>query len=230
MSNLGTLLLSEAQLQKYQSMLAGKGLGATSRPQIEARGNGRPTPLCSFQEPLWFIDDYMGGDVAHNVVYPMGLPEGPIDVEALRRAITRMLERHEVLRSTFRLEADTPVQVVQPVRPVAIEVVDLTSLPLESREPAGWALVDKEAQRLFDLQAGPLVTFLLLHAAPGKSVLIISLHHIVCDTWSVSIIDREIRTHYDDIVSGKPWTLPEMRIQFADYSVWQRRQCASGSY
>ena len=230
MSDLQTLLLTEQQQQLYQAALARKGLSTRNQQGITRRDPRARLPLSSFQEPLWFIDEYMVGDSAHDVVYPMGLPAGAIDESALRRAIERMFQRHEILRTTFELDGESPVQIVHQHVPVSIEKVDLSALPQEKREPAGWKLVEQQAQRVFDLATAPLIVFTLLKVEPAKAVLIVTLHHIICDTWSMSIIDREVRTHYDDIVNGRPWSLPEPEIQFGDYVLWQRLQCENGSY
>ncbi|MET3493974.1 condensation domain-containing protein [Variovorax boronicumulans] len=230
MSTLDTLLLSAEQLERYRALLAEKGLASRQPLRIPAREPGTRAPLCSYQEPLWFIDSYAGGDTAHNVVYPMGLPEGEIDEAVLQQAIGRMIERHEILRTTFRQEADAVVHVVHEHWPPTLERVDLRPLPEALREARGWKLVDQEAGHQFDLEHGPLLRFTLLTAAPRKHVLLVSLHHIVCDTWSVAIIDREVRTHYDDILHDRPCSLPPVPLQFPDYAVWQRGQCDSGMY
>lgn len=230
MSNLDTLLLSAEQLERYRALLAEQGVPDAGESMFPVRAPGQPIPLCSYQEPLWFIDRYAGGDTAHNVVYPMGLPEGDLDERVLVRAIERMIERHEILRSTFRQEEDRVVQVVHDGFHVELHRVDLCELPENRREQAGWGLVDSEAEHQFDLEAGPLIRFTLLIAAPGKNVLMVSLHHIVCDTWSVAIIDREVRTHYDDIMRGQTCSLPAIERQFGDYAVWQRKLVDDGVY
>jgi amino acid adenylation domain-containing protein len=224
------LLLSAEQLERYRALLAEKGLTTEQPLRIPAREPHARTPLCSYQEPLWFIDRYAGGDTAHNVVYPMGLPEGEIDEEVLLQAITRMIERHEILRTTFRQDCDAVVHVVHDNWPPVLERVDLRPLPEALREASGWKLVDKEAGHQFDLEHGPLIRFTLLTIAPGKHVLMVSLHHIICDTWSVAIIDREVRTHYDDILHDRPCSIPPVQVQFPDYAIWQRQQCESGMH
>ncbi|ALI10217.1 MULTISPECIES: condensation domain-containing protein [Pseudomonas] len=230
MSTLDTLLLSAEQLERYRTLLADKGLATKQPLRIPARAPQARTPLCSYQEPLWFIDRYAGGDTAHNVVYPMGLPEGEIDEAVLLLAVARMIERHEILRTTFRQDADAVVHVVHDCWPPVLERVDLRPLPEALRETSGWKLVDKEAAHQFDLEHGPLIRFTLLTMAPGKHVLLVSLHHIICDTWSVAIIDREVRIHYDDILHGRPCSIPPVAVQFPDYAIWQRSQCDSDRY
>ncbi|AGK49934.1 AMP-binding enzyme family protein [Burkholderia thailandensis MSMB121] len=230
MSNLDTLLLSADQRERYRALLAERRLADPGGQGIAPRAPGQRIPLTSYQEPLWFIDRYEGGDTAHNVVYPMGLPEEEIDEPALLQAIGRMIERHEILRTTFRQDDAGAVQIVHESWPPALERVDLRPLPDALKEATGWKLVDKEAAHQFDLEQGPLIRFTLLIVAPNKNVLIVSLHHIVCDTWSVAIIDREIRTHYDDIVNGRPCSLPPVAAQFGDYAIWQREQIARGAH
>lgn len=230
MSNLDTLLLSAEQLERFRALLAEKGLANAETGVFPARQGDQRIPLCSYQEPLWFIDRYAGGDTAHNVVYPMGLPEGDIDETALHQAICRMIERHEILRTTYRQDEDMVVQVVHEQWVPELERVDLRALPTDETEQAGWKLVDVEAAHQFDLEQGPLIRFTLLIVAPGKNVLMVSLHHIVCDTWSVAIIDREVRTHYHDIVNGRPCSLPPLERQFGDYALWQRQRVEQGMH
>lgn len=230
MSDLDSLLLSDEQLKRYYATLADRGIDHNGTQQIPRRKPGEPIPLCSYQEPLWFIDRLTDGDTAHNVVYPMGLPEGDIDDDVLRRAILRAIERQEILRTTFRQDDEAVVQVVHEQPMLMYDRVDLTSLPESHREAAGWKLVDVEAAYRFDLVKGPLIKFTHLVAMPGKHVLLVSLHHIICDTWSVAIIDREVRTHLDDLMKGKAWTLPPVPVQFGDYCAWQRSTLGGPAY
>lgn len=229
MSNLDTLLLSDDQHRRYMALLAERGIDHSGVAEIPRRPKGARVPLCSYQEPLWFIDRYSGGDTAHNVVYPMGLPEGRIDRDALKGAIERMVSRHEILRTTFRQDDDLVVQVVHDKISLTLDEVDLSGLSEEQREAAGWKLVDDEAAHQFDLERGNLIKFTLLVAAPDKNVLIVSLHHIVCDTWSVAIIDREVRTHYHDIANGRPCSMPPVELQFGDYATWQKSTLGEGA-
>ncbi|MET1501887.1 condensation domain-containing protein [Burkholderia sola] len=222
--------MSAEQQERYRALLAEKGLAGPKGTDVPPRAPGERIPLASYQEPLWFIDRYEGGDTAHNVVYPMGLPEEEIDEAALVQAIGRMIERHEILRTTFRQDDAGVAQIVHASRPPALERVDLRPVPDALKEASGWKRVDKEAAHQFDLEHGPLIRFTLLIVAPRKNVLIVSLHHIVCDTWSVAIIDREVRTHYDDILHGRPCSLPPVPAQFGDYALWQRKACDGGAH
>jgi amino acid adenylation domain-containing protein len=230
MSNLGSLLLSDEQRDRYLQLLAKHGLANSAARKIHAGVRPARIPLSTFQEPLWFMNEYLEGDAAHNVVYPMGLPAGDIDERALAGALERMIQSHEVLRTTFTFDGTHPFQVVQQTMPVVLQKVDLSTLPEQQREPAGWKLIEDEAKRVFDLTTGPLIVFTLLKVEPGKSVLIVSLHHIICDTWSVAIIDRDIRSNYDDILNARAWTRPAPTLQFPDYAIWQQQQCEQDRY
>src|SRR5262245_44222933 len=136
MSDLKSQILSPEQLELYSQILARENLsGARPSVRSEIRASGQlEFPLCSFQQPLWFIDLVQGGDTAHNVVYPMGLPEGDLDVDALQAAIERMADRQKILRTVIRVDQGVPVQVIRTDMPLPLEYVDLTHLSTEDAE------------------------------------------------------------------------------------------------
>jgi amino acid adenylation domain-containing protein len=152
---------------------------------------------------------------------------GPLDVEALRRAFQAMTVRHEALRTTISEGEDGPVQVVGPCSDFPLEITDLSSLPQGEREAEARRLAMSRAQVPFDLTKDPPLRACLLRLAEREHVLLRTVHHIASDAWSLGVLDRELATLYDGLVTGRQDPLPELPIQYADFSVWQRRRMES---
>ncbi|WP_166212928.1 non-ribosomal peptide synthetase, partial [Cognatiluteimonas telluris] len=183
-------------------------------------------PLSSAQQRLWFIDqlDPAGGSAYH---VPTGLRfRGELDVAALKWALDRIVARHENLRTTFAKVDGSPRQVIAPESTsfglVEQDLQDLGGLDPQSQTDAVLALANKEARAPFDLEAGPLIRGRLLRLAADDHVLLLTMHHIVSDGWSIGVLVREFSTLYTAHLRGEPDPLPPLPIQYADYAVWQR--------
>jgi amino acid adenylation domain-containing protein len=173
-------------------------------------------PVSFSQRRLWFLDRLEPGSAAYNLPFAVRLL-GPLSAEALARAFTGIVRRHEPLRTAFAEEGGEPVQVIAPPAPVPLPVADLAGLPPERRDPEALRLVIAEAARPFDLARGPLFRPLLLRFAPDAHVVSATMHHVVTDGWSTGILLRELGAFY----AGLP--LPELRTRYADFAAWQRR-------
>ncbi|MGH9367525.1 MAG: condensation domain-containing protein, partial [Thermoanaerobaculia bacterium] len=178
-------------------------------------------PLSFAQQRLWFLDRLDPGLPFYNIRRAFRI-RGPLDVEALGRALETIQGRHEVLRSVFVLEDGDPVQVVGPPGAQALSVVDLGGLAQGAREVEARRISEEEARRPFDLSRGPLVRTKLLRLAEQEHVLVVTIHHIVFDGWSSEIFDRELAVLYEAYREGRPSPLPALSIQYADFAVWQR--------
>ncbi|NVJ08296.1 non-ribosomal peptide synthase/polyketide synthase, partial [Myxococcus sp. AM001] len=190
-------------------------------PLMRAQGDG-PAPLSFAQQRLWFLDQLQPGDVSYNMPSALQL-SGALDVEALRRAVDALVERHEALRTTFQAEAGEPRQVVHPPRALPMTTVDLSALHGRAhREAEALKHATHDAQRPFDLATGPLLRVTLLKLAPTEHVLLLCMHHIVSDGWSMGVLIREVAAFYEAFRRGQRVTLPELPVQYADYAVWQR--------
>ncbi|WP_255208205.1 non-ribosomal peptide synthase/polyketide synthase [Myxococcus sp. AM009] len=190
-------------------------------PLTRAQGDG-PAPLSFAQQRLWFLDQLQPGDVSYNMPSALQL-SGALDVEALRRAVNALVERHEALRTTFQAEAGEPRQVVLPPRALPMTTVDLSALHgRANRESAALKHATHDAQRPFDLSTGPLLRVTLLKLAPTEHVLLLCMHHIISDGWSMGVLIREVAAFYEAFRRGQRVTLPELPVQYADYAVWQR--------
>ncbi|MET0395626.1 MAG: amino acid adenylation domain-containing protein, partial [Longimicrobiaceae bacterium] len=184
-----------------------------------------PLPLSFAQERLWFIDRMEPGSAAYNIPVARRLG-GALDVAALERALGEIVRRHETLRTTFADADGSPVQVIAPSGGFALPVEDLSAAGEADREAALGRRAGDEARRAFDLSAGPLFRAALLRLGAGDHVLLLSMHHIVSDGWSMGVLFRELSTLYAAYREGLESPLPEPGVQYADYAVWQREQLA----
>nr|WP_227027201.1 non-ribosomal peptide synthetase [Corallococcus soli] len=194
---------------------------AHSAPLTRADRTSAP-PLSFAQQRLWFIDQLEPDSSLYNV--PLALKfVGALDVGALRGSLDALMARHEALRTTFRTEEGRPVQVIHAKRQVPFETVDLTRLPDgESRQAEAVRLRGEEARRPFSLSEGPLMRALLLKLGAEEHQVVLHLHHIVSDGWSLGVLVREVTALYGALLQGQAPALPELPVQYADYAVWQR--------
>ncbi|HYH81021.1 MAG TPA: amino acid adenylation domain-containing protein, partial [Longimicrobium sp.] len=180
-------------------------------------------PLSFAQERLWFIDRLEPGSAVYNVPVAWRLG-GALDEVALERSLSEIVRRHEVLRTVFREADGSPVQVIAPFGGFALPVEDLSGPGEADREAALRRRAGEEAGWAFDLTAGPLFRAALLRLGEEDHVLLLSMHHIVSDGWSMGVLYRELSALYAAYREGRTSPLPELGVQYADYAVWQREQ------
>jgi len=206
--------LLEALLQKKRAASAG---AATIRPR---NAGGGPWPLSFSQERLWLIDQIEPGTPAYNMPLALRLT-GELASGLLARVFAEILRRHEALRTTFAVQDGHPVQVIVPPNPPELPLVDLAGLRAE-RDAQALRLAGEEAARPFDLQRGPLLRLCLVRLAAREHLLLVTLHHIISDGWSLGVLQREVGTLYAAFSAGRPSLLSELPVQYADFAVWQR--------
>jgi amino acid adenylation domain-containing protein len=177
-------------------------------------------PASFAQSRLWYIDQLEPGVPLYNMQSGYSI-RGPLVVPVLERSVNEVIRRHEVLRTTFVAPEGQPSQVIAPDLTVPLAVVYLTGLP-GAESSAVQALAREHVGRPFDLSQGPLLRVTLLRLAPEQHVLLLAMHHIVSDGWSMDIVARELSVLYNAFLQGKPSPLPELSIQYADFSQWQR--------
>ncbi|RKI15222.1 non-ribosomal peptide synthetase [Corallococcus sp. AB030] len=211
-------LSPEKRAELLKKVAAQKAIAGTSaQGLIPVQDRTRPLPLSFAQQRLWFIDQLQPGTSLFNVPMAVRL-EGALDVAVLERALREVVRRHEVLRTTFREDVSGPVQVVSPEPVLTLERKDLTGSPPEE----AWRLARDAAAQPFDLAKGPLLRALLLTSAPGEHLLVVVVHHIVSDGWSMTLLVREVVLLYGALARGQAAPLPPLGIQYADFGVWQR--------
>ncbi|HEY2737971.1 MAG TPA: amino acid adenylation domain-containing protein, partial [Thermoanaerobaculia bacterium] len=181
-------------------------------------------PLSFAQQRMWFIDQLEGGSL-YNIPIALRL-HGPLSVAVLSRALGEVVRRHEVLRTVFPSAGGRARQVILPpplLNTVAVPLVDLTGLSPALRQPEAEGLVTEEARRPFDLARGPLWRVGLWRLDETEHVLLLAMHHIVSDAWSLGVLVREITALYPaENTAGRPSPLPELPVQYADFAAWQR--------
>ncbi len=180
-------------------------------------------PLTWMQESLWVLDKLAPGNTAYNLPQAWRL-RGSLNMQALQRSFDALASRHEVLRTVFGTKESKPFQIVKPPEPLAFKTLDLSQS--SGAEEALGACLSAEAHRPFDLAHGPLARAVLVKVAPNDHVLLVNLHHIISDEWSLGILARELTTLYTGFVTGERVDLPELPIQYADYAVWQQETLA----
>jgi amino acid adenylation domain-containing protein len=180
-------------------------------------------PASLDQERLWFVDQMEPGNPAYNIHTTTRL-RGPMDVEAMRRAINRSIARHEVLRTTFRVVDGVPVQVVAAELEIDLPVIDFGHLPPSERLAAAQRAAVDAASVRFDLAEGPLVRTVLARLTPHDHVLMVCMQHAITDRWSFDIFEEEVGRTYIALRDGTEPDLPELPIQFADFAAWQREE------
>jgi amino acid adenylation domain-containing protein len=181
-----------------------------------------PLPLSYAQQRLWFLDRLEPGSPAWNIPTPLRL-EGALDVPALEAALGTIIRRHEALRTRFALVEGQAVQVIDPPAPFVLPVLDLEPLAGDEQRDEVKRLVAEESSRPFDLARGPLMRAQLLRLGAREHVLLLTLHHIVADGWSLGVLTRELTALYAAYAAGEEPTLPDLPVQYADYAAWQRQ-------
>jgi amino acid adenylation domain-containing protein len=185
-------------------------------------GQKRRYLLPSFpQERLWFVEQ-IDGAPSFNIPVAMRLL-GPVDIQALRQAFEKVIHRHSVLRTTFESLAGQPVQIINPEMPLSISLVDLRHLQDVGRVFEVESLIKQVGQQRFDLARGPLLRVTFLALRPDEHVLLVVMHHIVADGWSMTVLVREVSILYNAIIAGTLPALSPLSLQYADYTRWQRK-------
>ncbi|HEX8189045.1 MAG TPA: condensation domain-containing protein, partial [Pyrinomonadaceae bacterium] len=184
-------------------------------------GGPQQFPVSYAQRRLWFLDQLEPGSATYNIPAAVRL-RGPLDLAALEQTFRELVRRHESLRTRFTTLDGQPVQVIDPDADFELSPVDLESLPEAEREAESRRLMRQEAGRGFDLSRGPLFRLTLLRLAPDEHVLLLVLHHIISDGWSMGVLVSELGALYDAFSRGAESPLEELPIQYADYAAWQR--------
>ena len=178
-------------------------------------------PASFAQDRLWFLDQMEPGTAAYNLVRAFRIT-GPLNVNALTSAIRAVIQRHESLRTIFESVDGEARQVVLSGVDVQVPILNLTDLPESEREREALRIASEEGKKPFDLTRGPLLRTVLLQLSRGRYILVLAMHHIITDGWSISILFRELAHCYEDFASGREPELPELPLQYAEYAQWQR--------
>jgi len=218
-----TVALLDATITELRTQ--GKGLNLPPIEQIAK--NTEIIPLSWAQERLWFLAQLEGPSATYNIPVAIKL-SGNLDKNALQQSLREIVRRHEVLRTCFPTSEGQPRQVIDTEATINIKEIDLQQLETTEKETVLSQLVNQEAITPFDLERGPLIRASLWQLSETEYVLMLNMHHIISDGWSIRIFTQEISALYQAFATGEASPLAPLPIQYADFTLWQR-QWLSGS-
>ena len=198
-----------------------RGKTQIGSPPLVPQERGKTLPLSFAQERLWFLDRLGLVGAAYNSRFAFRL-EGLLDVDALGRSFGELLRRHESLRTHFESIPDGPIQVIDPPAPFVLKVHDLSGSEKQDQALQMQRLSSEDASHRFDLCSAPLLHASLLKLSSHEHVLLLTMHHITCDGWSMGVFNRELSALYRAYSRGQPSPLPALPVQYVDYAIWQR--------
>ncbi|WP_341529456.1 amino acid adenylation domain-containing protein [Nostoc sp. UHCC 0302] len=179
-------------------------------------------PLSFAQQRLWFLDQLIPNNPFYNIPIALHLT-GLLNKAALEQTFNEIVRRHEALRTTFVIQSGQPVQVINPKLTITLPIIDLRQLPQAEREIQARQFTNQEAQRPFNLSTDSLLQVKLLQLDETQYILLLNMHHIVSDGWSIGVLIQEIAALYTAFSSNQPSPLPKLTIQYADFAYWQRQ-------
>jgi amino acid adenylation domain-containing protein len=219
--------LASRKAELIEALRAAPAAQPPSRTEIRRVPRTAPLPISFAQQRLWFLDRLQQGSAHYNVTLPLRIT-GALDEAALTQALDALVRRHESLHTRIREEDGNPVAELMPELGSVVRTVDLSTLPAEAREAEARRLTVAHVQTPFDLTRGPLANFLLLRLSAEEHMLLLLMHHIASDGWSLSVAARELWALYDAALAGQPSPLAPLTVQYVDYAAWQREQMSSG--
>jgi len=202
--------------------LAHQPLTADRARLIAPVSREQPLPLSFAQERIWFIDQFDPGNVAYNQSAAVRLT-GKVNVSVLHQSLQAIVERHEILRTTFPTEQGQPVQQIAAVGDIPLSLSDLRPFPPEQQQTEVQRLAVSIVNEPFDLTQGPLLHAHLLQLSAQEHVLLWSMHHIISDGWSMGVLVKELAAIYAAGITATPTPLQPLPIQYADFAHWQRQ-------
>ena len=212
-------ILAELAERIEETMRAGSALAL---PPLERLTDTTQLPLSYAQQRLWFLDQLIPHNNAYNI--PVGFRvTGPLNLTTLEQSLNETVQRHESLRTNFINVDGEPIQSIAPYRVNDLPIVDLGSLPEAERESVAQRLAVAEGQRPFDLATDALFRTTVFRLGEHDHVLIVVMHHIISDGWSINVLTRDVPRTYRSLAHGVPSSLPELPIQYADFAHWQRQ-------
>ncbi len=212
--------LSPAKRALLLKALQSEAVRQEAARTIPKRPAEEPALLSFAQRRLFFIDQLFPNSPAYNMPAAVRL-RGPLQVSALEQSFNEEIRRHEILRTRFALAGGEPVQVVLPDARVSLSLVDLSET---EGETAAREFAKREGRRSFDLAVGPLLHLTLLRLSDDDHIVVLTMHHIISDAWSIDIFLRELSALYESYAAGSQSPLPELSLQYADYAYWQRQR------
>ncbi|MEH2110839.1 non-ribosomal peptide synthetase [Nostoc sp.] len=178
-------------------------------------------PASFAQQRLWFLDQFIPGNGIYNVPTVIRLT-GSLKLAALEQTFNEIVRRHETLRTTFIVSDGQPLQAIAPNSTIPLSVLNLQRSPDDEQEVKAKCIITAEIEHPFDLSSGPLLRVILLVLSETEHILLLNMHHIICDDWSMGVLIRELGTLYAAFTQNQPSPLLELPLQYADFAHWQR--------
>jgi hypothetical protein len=232
----------EEERELLRRLLEKEGLGAPAEEVVvknqppdsssEASGAALASyPLSCQQEQLWFLDQFLPGSDFYNVPLVLRL-KGELDAALLERSLQAVVRRHEILRTCFVTDENgEPMQRVVGERPdIRLPLIDLQGLARNEREERAQKIVAEQGSMAFDLSQAPLLRGVLLRMGEREHVFGLTLHHILCDEWSLGVLMEELAEAYEQYERGEEPSLPQLATQYGEYALEQRKEMDAGKY
>ncbi|WP_442935957.1 non-ribosomal peptide synthase/polyketide synthase [Nostoc sp.] len=210
-----------AQLAPSIQQLQQQNLELAAPPILPRTGNAE-LPLSYAQQRLWFLDQLEPNSASYNILFGLCLA-GTLNVAALEQSLIEIIHRQEALRTNFITVDGQAAQIIQTEMNWTVTVVDLQHLPLTEQKTAAQKLVQEQAIQPFDLESEALIRATLVMLSPTEQWLLVCMHHVVSDGWSINVFVQELQALYNAYSQGQPSPLTPLPIQYADFAIWQRQ-------
>ena len=220
-SSIESMDVSDEEREILAYLMEKERLSQMGSRRVAPRQNSGPAPLSFAQQRLWLLEQMSVTGAAYNWSIALRI-SGELDIDLVDATLTEIVRRHEVLRSTIHVEDEDPFQVVSPLEPIHAEFMDLMDMPRDELQDKVQSMVNNAKKDTFDLEKGPLLKARLLRLREQDHALILSMHHIVSDGWSLNVLLQEISALYGVLQSENSAAIPDLSVQYADYAVWQR--------
>ncbi len=195
--------------------------GVLLRPSLVPVARSEQMPLSFAQERMWFLEQLEPGNSSYNMPIAVQM-RGAVRVEWLEESLRQIVQRHESLRTHFEEHDGRPWQVIEPEKQISVSTIDVCGETEEARAATVRRFVQEEAQRPFDLRKGPLLRVTLIQVEQAEFVLVLTMHHIISDGWSLGVLVKEITQIYAGLQQQREVKLPALAIQYPDFATWQR--------
>jgi amino acid adenylation domain-containing protein len=217
-ARLAALSPEKRRLLERRLQTQGKNLPSD---RITPRHESSRLPLSFAQQRLWFLEQLEPDRSFYNLPFTSRF-SGHLAPSVIERALNEIVRRHEALRTRFVLENGEPVQLIEPELQIKLDLLDLQSVPEADRKREAGTIATQEAMLPFDLERGPLFHAKLLRLSPTDHILVVTMHHIVSDGWSMGVLYRELSALYNAFATNQPSPLPDLPMQYGDFALWQR--------
>jgi NRPS condensation-like uncharacterized protein len=221
--------VSAKRVELLKQRLSKKGIAVRQNRSIPRRSGAGPWPLSFAQRRFWFLKQLYPDSAADNLLNVIRLGGG-LDVSVFEKAFSEIVRRHEILRTTFELKEGIPVQIISDPQPVNMPVADLSMLSEEKQIAEVERVAREEGLKPFNLSTGPLMRVGMIKLGEEDHVVMVTMHHIISDGWSMKVMVEEVSRMYGGYRRGEGEEEEEERIQYADYAIWQQEWLEGEEY